>query len=85
MDWPRPDNSFKIGKPKLNRRRGTATLPVTVPGPGTLGLRGDGVVLQPSAFVERVIHREGRYQVVRKVHDAVAAVAKRLDPRGETA
>ena len=37
------------------------------------------------AFVERVIHHEGKYQVVRKVHDAVSAVAKRLDPRGETA
>jgi hypothetical protein len=36
-------NAFTIGKPKRNKRRGTARLPVTVPGPGTLTLRGEGV------------------------------------------
>ena len=33
-----------LGKPKRNRRRGTAILPVTVPGAGTLSLSGKGVV-----------------------------------------
>jgi hypothetical protein len=34
------DNSFTIGKPSLNRRRGTASLPVTVPGPGLVTVEG---------------------------------------------
>jgi hypothetical protein len=34
-----------------------------------------------SARVERVIHRKGQYQVVRKVHDAIVAIVRRLDPR----
>ena len=36
-------NHFKIGKPKLNKRRGTAILPVRIPGPGKLILFGKGV------------------------------------------
>lgn len=39
-------NSFTIGKPKLNKKLGTAKLPVTVPGPGTLVLSDKGVVAQ---------------------------------------
>ncbi len=35
---------ISLGKPKRNRRRGTAILPVTVPGAGTLSLSGKGVV-----------------------------------------
>lgn len=35
---------LRLGKPKLNRRRGTATLAVTVPGPGRVALSGRGVV-----------------------------------------
>ncbi|MGN6663204.1 MAG: hypothetical protein ACTHK6_03180 [Solirubrobacterales bacterium] len=31
-----PSNAFSIGKPVLNEKKGTAKLPVTVPGPGTL-------------------------------------------------
>lgn len=31
-----PSNAFNIGKPVLNEKKGTAKLPVTVPGPGTL-------------------------------------------------
>jgi hypothetical protein len=40
----RPSNAFRFGKLKRNRRRGTATLRVVVPGPGTLTLRGGKVV-----------------------------------------
>jgi DNA-binding beta-propeller fold protein YncE len=39
-------NAFTIGKPKLNRKRGTAKLPVSVPGAGTLTLGGKGVMPQ---------------------------------------
>ena len=38
-----PSNAFTLGKPKLNLKRGRATLPVSVPGPGKLALAGDGV------------------------------------------
>jgi hypothetical protein len=36
-------NGFSIGKAKLDKNRGTAKLPVTVPDPGTLKLSGKGV------------------------------------------
>ncbi len=39
-----PSNSFTIGKPKLNKKKGTAKLPVTVPGPGTVALAGKRIV-----------------------------------------
>ncbi len=41
-----PSNAFSLGKPKLNKKKGTAKEPVTVPGPGTLTLTGKGVVDQ---------------------------------------
>jgi virginiamycin B lyase len=39
----KPSNSFTLAKRKLNRRKGTATLTLTVPGPGTLLLKGKKV------------------------------------------
>jgi hypothetical protein len=38
-----PPNSFTLGSVVRNKRRGTALLPVQVPGPGTLTLSGRGV------------------------------------------
>jgi hypothetical protein len=38
-----PSNSFKVRKAKRNKKRGTAQLPVEVPGPGTLTLAGSGL------------------------------------------
>jgi len=38
-----PSNKFSFGKVKLNKAKGTATLTVVVPGPGTLALGGKGV------------------------------------------
>jgi len=35
--------------------------------------------------VERVVEERPRYSIVRKVHQAVAAYVRRLDPRAETA
>jgi tripartite motif-containing protein 71 len=43
---PPPANEFEIGKAKLNKRRGTAKVPVDVPGPGELTLKGKGVKRQ---------------------------------------
>ena len=39
-----PSNSFSFGKLKRNLKRGTATIGVTVAGPGTLAAGGKGVV-----------------------------------------
>lgn len=40
---PPPSNNFSFGKLKLNKKKGTATLTVIVPGSGTLVLAGKGV------------------------------------------
>ena len=40
---PSPSNEFSFGKLKLNKRKGTATLAVDVPGPGKLALTGKDV------------------------------------------
>lgn len=44
-----PSHHFTIQSVKLNRRRGTAKLGVTVPGPGSLALSGKGVRAQQAA------------------------------------
>jgi hypothetical protein len=38
-----PSNSFPLSRPKLDKRRGTATLTARIPGPGRLVLRGEGL------------------------------------------
>jgi hypothetical protein len=40
---PAPDNTFRLGKLKRNKRKGTAKLTAIVPGPGELGLSGKKV------------------------------------------
>ena len=42
-------NAFTIGRPILNRRKGTARLPVTLSGAGTLIATGSGVFTKPVA------------------------------------
>jgi hypothetical protein len=44
-----PSNAFSFGKLKLNKKKGTAVLPVIVPGAGTLTLTGKGLVKQRPA------------------------------------
>ena len=41
---PLPTNQFNLGRVTLNRRRGTATLVVTLPGPGSVRVSGAGIV-----------------------------------------
>lgn len=43
-----PSNDITIGKAKLNTKKGTATLPVQVPGAGTLSLAGKGLKIVSS-------------------------------------
>jgi hypothetical protein len=38
-----PSNEFTLGKAKKNKKKGTAKLPATVPGPGSLKLLGKGL------------------------------------------
>jgi hypothetical protein len=42
-------SAFTLGKVERNRRNGTAKLPITVPGPGTLTLSGKGVKARTAA------------------------------------
>ena len=78
----RPSNSFSFGRVKLNKRRGTATLAVRVPNPGTLKLRGRGLARQrkhpdsagtvklsvkPRGKVKRTLSQEGNAAVKAKV------------------
>jgi hypothetical protein len=45
-----PESNFiSFGKVKRNRHRGTATLPVKVPGRGTIALSGKGVKAEPAS------------------------------------
>jgi hypothetical protein len=46
---PKPSNAFGFGRLARNKHRGTATLAVNVPGPGTLVLAGKGVRAQQAA------------------------------------
>jgi hypothetical protein len=41
-----PSNEFTIGNKKRNKKKGTATIAVTVPGAGTLTLKGNGLKKQ---------------------------------------
>jgi hypothetical protein len=68
-----PSNLFTLGKPKLNQRRGTAQLPVTVPAPGELALSGNGVAAAKTVRVQTA---------VRLVIRASAAKLKRLVQTG---
>jgi hypothetical protein len=43
---PTPSNAISLGKPQLNKKKGTAVEPVTVPGAGELTLTGAGVASQ---------------------------------------
>jgi Tol biopolymer transport system component len=88
-------NRLRIGKPILNRRRGTAKLPVTLPAAGTLSLRGKQVksprkrsvagpatvklLVKPKAAAARALARTGRAKV-----KAIVSFARRGGDR-ETA
>jgi hypothetical protein len=52
-------SGLKLGKVKLDKQAGTATLAVTVPGPGALSVGGKGVVKKRSE-VAREAHRLAR-------------------------
>jgi hypothetical protein len=51
-------SGLKFGKVKLNKKKGTATLPVTVPGSGNLTLGGKGVVKKRPGMLGRWLARK---------------------------
>jgi hypothetical protein len=60
---PKPPNRFSFGKLKRNRKKGTAKLAVSLPGPGALSLSGKGVVRQErsgSGTVSLLVKAKGR-------------------------
>jgi virginiamycin B lyase len=67
LNPPPPSNAFSLGKLKRNKRRGTATLIVLVPGPGELALTGKGLVRQ---------HRSADAGSLRAIERAVTAAGK---------
>ena len=74
-----PSNVFTLGKPKLNQRKGTAQLPVTVPAPGELALSGNGVAAAKAVRVNAV-----RVQTAVRVLIAAKGTKRRqLNRRGK--
>jgi hypothetical protein len=74
-----PSNRISLGKPKLNLKRGTATLPVSVPGPGELSLSGNGVMAARAIGVSAV----DAQRVVRLLIAAKGAKRRKLNETGK--
>lgn len=70
-----PDNRFTLAKPKLNRKKGTATLTATVPGPGKLVLKGNGLKKTSASA-----HGAGKVKLKVKV---AKKTAKKLKSKGK--
>jgi hypothetical protein len=73
---PKPSNKFSFGKVILNRKRGTASLPVSVPGPGILVLTGKGIVARKGPGAAVVLGGAGmaRLAIVPAVHREAALI-----------
>jgi YVTN family beta-propeller protein len=70
-----PKNSFSFGKVKLNKKKGTAILPVKVPGPGSLKLKGSKVKSQRPA--------RGAGDGLAKTVKAAGTVKLKIVPKGK--
>lgn len=64
------DNSFQLGRVRLNRKLGTATLPVEVPGPGEVSLAGGEPRRHYAARAEtvflRIVPRPAKRRLLRR-------------------
>lgn len=80
------DNSFQIAEVRRNRKRGTATLAVVVPGPGRLVL--DGAVFQrrqvggAGRFTLRVVPKPAKRLLLRRTGSARLKVTVTFAPAG---
>ncbi len=68
-----PTNSFSFGRLNRNKDRGTATVAVKVPGPGTLSLTGKGVKTQ----------RSDRVAIASKKVSSAGTVKLRIKAKGQ--
>jgi hypothetical protein len=55
-----PTNTFTLGAVRRNKKKGTATLAVSVPNPGTLTLTGKGVKTTSGAAASQAVPTEGK-------------------------
>jgi hypothetical protein len=72
------DNSFTLGKARLNRRKGTATLAVEVPGPGLVAVDGAVPRQQQAEAAGRVTLRIAPKPKARRVLNRLGSVRLRL-------
>jgi len=83
------DNSFSLGQPRLNRRLGTATLAVTVPGPGEVSLGGVVPRRRQAAGAEtltmRIVPRPAKRRLLRRKGTLRLQVSVIFEPSGGTA
>ncbi len=77
-----PSNTFSLGKPKLNKKKGTATLNVEVPNPGSLVLGGKGVkgASTTGAVISKAVGAAGTVKLVIK---AKGKQKKKLKKKGK--
>jgi hypothetical protein len=73
-------NAFALGKVTRNKRKGTAQIPVTVPGPGALTLNGKGVKTRTIAGARTSVASAG---TVRLTVKPKGKVKKKLRRRGK--
>jgi hypothetical protein len=71
------DRNFSFGRLKRNKKRGTATLTVEVPGPGTLVLVGKGLVKQRLGPASRAA------SALAKAVSAAGQVKLTVEPKGK--
>jgi hypothetical protein len=71
------DRNFSFGKLKRNKKKGTATLTVELPGPGTLVLTGKGLIRQRPAAAPRASG------VLAKTVSAAGRVNLKVKPKGK--
>jgi hypothetical protein len=58
-----PSNSFTVGKAKLNKKKGTATLSIDVPNPGELTGSGKGVKVASAAVTSKTFSAPGKVKL----------------------
>jgi hypothetical protein len=79
---PSPPNTFSLGKAKLLRKSGDASLTVTLPGPGKLVLEGKGLLrvteavkrkgsvaltIKPNRQTKKTLEKNGKAKVIAKI------------------
>lgn len=75
-----PSNLFTLGKAKLNKKSGTATLTATVPNPGELTGSGNGVSAASAAVISKAVSAPGDVQLLIK---AKGKKKKKLNKKGK--